>query len=127
MAHFLVTSVPLPKQMISNDVSGAGRGCWVVGIAGHGGCDFSPGQVEWHMPEDIQVGTYRGQCPGLSLRPGLRLVPIPGVTLFKQIQPLFLFKQGDVSLRLPSIPNPHPMQKGQPSQISSPLCLWLCA
>lgn len=43
-------------------------------------------------------------------------MPIPGVTLSKQIQPLFLFKQGDVRLQLTSIPNPHPMQKSQPSQ-----------
>lgn len=97
-------------------------------VAGNGqGCDFSLGCVAWHMPEDIQVGRCRGPFPGLSPRTSLHHGPIPGVTPSKQTQPLFLFKQGDVSLQLASIPNPHPRQQSQPSQISSPLCVWLCA
>lgn len=91
------------------------------------GCDFSPGYMEWHMPKDTEVGRYRGLFPWLSPRTSLYHRLIPGVTPSKQIQPLFLFKQGDVSLQLASTPNPHPMQKSQPSQMSSPLCVWLCA
>lgn len=37
---------------------------WVVRVVGNvGGCDFSLGHVELHMPKDVQVGRYSGQFP----------------------------------------------------------------